>query len=86
MKCNLSGCLEPIEFKSISENKDVSLISYYCKYDYPEAWDLEGLGYTVKVFRISDNKKMKERDRIYSKNHRYKHQPTNIIKGNEGLQ
>ena len=72
--CNLAGCVEPIKFLEITIDKKTHEvnISYSCKYDYPEAWDMEGLGCAVVVFRISDWNQMKKRDRIFSKEHRYK--------------
>ena len=71
--CNLARCLEPIAFVSVHIDKQTHEVSagYYCRFDYPEAWDLESLGIAVAVFRLSDWNLMKKRGRIYSKEHRY---------------
>ena len=66
-KCDLAGCIEPVEYVGV-ENKDEIFpkgkYGYYCKYDYPEAWDLRFFGDTPIVKRISDGKIMRYKPRM----------------------
>jgi len=39
-------------------------ISLYCKWHYPEAWELESLGLKVIVLRLRDLGKIKRHDRF----------------------
>jgi len=65
-KCNLAGCkLKPGFIAVHIDKKTLEIdLSGYCKYHYPEAWDLEGLGLAVSVYRLLDWKLMPKRKRF----------------------
>ena len=72
-KCDLASCSEPVEYVAVIMDKGTFKfeLGFYCDYDYPEAWDLLGIGCAVCVLRISDFKIMKIRGRKDHKGHRY---------------
>ena len=62
MKCNLADCILPVEYLSIFK-KTERFKGFYCKFHYPEAWDLEGLGFNVTVIRLIDYNHVPKRPR-----------------------